>query len=127
METRDPDIVALADPHNVEFWRAHPDVEKVEQLHLDTEADGPSVELSIWLRPGAADEPFEVPVMGEEPPEREPDLFLGGDGFCTASWFWDRVQSLEFADYMEDLDPTWWGVKLWLKQPELIALLSTDA
>lgn len=78
METRDPDIVALADPHNVEFWRAHPDVEKVEQLHLDTEADGPSVELSIWLRPGAADEPFEVPVMGEEPPERESDLFLGG-------------------------------------------------
>ncbi|RYG04075.1 MAG: hypothetical protein EON94_02775 [Caulobacteraceae bacterium] len=119
MKTREPDILANVVPHNVEFWRSQPLVEKVEVLRRDVGADGSKAELAIWLRPGAVDEPFETLVQST-PPTRVADLSLGADGLCEASWFWDRLKGVEHSIYMEDFGPEWWAVELWLEQPALL-------
>lgn len=115
MTDREPDFTAHADPHDTEYWRQHPDVERLEALGFYTEEEGPYVELSIWLRPGAADA-----VAGSretKEPEREADLELGGDGVFPAGDFWTRCPGLEHAQFIEDFMDGWWAVKLWFTDP----------
>lgn len=119
MEPREPDILATAVLHNVEFWRSQPLVEKVEMLRRDVGVGGAKAELAIWLRLGAVDERFEASA-NPAPPNREANLALGAEGVCEASWFWDRLEGVEHSIYMEDFGPEWWAVELWLKQPSLL-------
>ena len=120
IKPREPDILAVGALHNVEFWRSHRDVERVEVLRRDVDVDGPTIELAFWLRPGAAAEPFSPPILADEPPPREHDLYLGAEDICEGAWFWDRVQGLEHYIFMQDFDPEWWGVQLWLTNPDML-------
>lgn len=118
MDDREPDFIAHADPHDTEYWRGHPDVERFEALGFYTEEEGPYVELSVWLRPGAADEKGTLAETKE--PEREADLNLSAEGFFPVGDFWSRCPGTEHAMFIEDFMDGWWAVKLWFTDPASI-------
>jgi hypothetical protein len=82
------------------------------------EEEGPYVELSIWLRPGADGE--KAAPIKTELPEREADLNLGAEGLFPAGDFWSRCPGVEHAMFIEDFMHCWWSVKLWFTDPASI-------
>lgn len=120
-EGSEPDLIARAWPHELDFWSIHPDVLHVHAREFEGAAPG-QVELLFWLSEPPAD--WEAgPSPYADAPSRPADIDVWGGGKAPGA-FIDRLEPLvEHLICIEDFDDSEefgglgsWAMKIWIKR-----------
>lgn len=116
---REPDIIAKGKPHDISYWRTHPDVVHVTSIDVEYQGEM-SQHVWLWLRP-VPDAELK-PQRGYRPrPPRPRDLELYGDWLAHGT-FWGRCPSLEHLEVFQEMPcpeapEGWWVAHLWFSGP----------